>query len=671
LQQLSIINNSLIVLFALFITFCSANLGFFFLKFLKITKSDNEETRIFILFYSICTGFILIVLLLYILAAFKGINKFSIWGILILQIIILVFNKDFFIHLKDLFKILIRKLKDLLALKNNWFIITAILVVIFFIIAGLLISTIPTMEVDSTTTYLNAAKLFLKYNSVVDVGNIIGNDTKNGYLLITYGLGLGSGILSQILLFILSFTGILYFYVFLTKRTNIFISSIITLIFVIMRHQTDIVIKTAKLDGINFTFSVFVLITFVSILLNKDNEPLKRKYIYLNGVSLGFLAGIRYFNLCIPFIILLLFIIFFNKGNIKGKIIKFISWFSITSFFALPGFLFNVYNFKNPVYPFFGNIFRNASDKNISSGSWVFNNIHFNGGQFSSGPGIKNALLLPLTLFTDSVKLNSSTETVFSIFWIIITLLIPIILLLILFFKRKIFKEEVFKIFIISLIGYIFIYVFWSKTSIILRYLTVGFPYLFLLAAAMFKILIELLDNKVLRKFKIIFPIFLVCFCVIVYVNLYPLNDSFKKNAWRILHKQTVDNIISSEFTYKEDNGNIANFGAGIIELKRMVKKGDKVLSFVPAVYYMGDNAIVFLGYGLSLPSKFGLTKTLNEYKDQNEFKNDLKLKGFTYVVLNPNYLPTFNNDEKVLIKDFVENEEPFKTINDILIYKL
>lgn len=671
MEQLSIINNLLIIIFALFITFCSANLGFFFLRLLKITKSDNEETRIFIIFYSICTGFILIVLLLYILAVFKGINKFSIWGILILQIIILFFNKDFFIHIKDLFNILICKLKNLFKLNNNWFIVAAILIVIYFALAGLLISSTPTMEVDSATTYLNAAKLFLKYNSIIDVGNIIGNDTKSGYLLITYGLGLNSGILSQILLFIISFTGILYFYVFLTKRTNIFISSIITLFFVIMRHQTDIVIKTVKIDGINFTFSVFVLITFINILLNRDDELLKSKYIYLNGISLGFLVGIRYFNLCILFLIILLFLIFFNRGSIKKKLIKFVTWFSLAAFFALPGYLFNAYNFKNPVYPFFGNIFRNGSGTNISSGSWVFSNINLGGGEFSSGPGIKKALTLPLILFKDSVKLNSSPETVFSVFWIIVTLLIPVTLILVLFLKRRIFKEEVFKIFLISLIGYVIIYIFWSKTSVILRYFAVGFPYLFLLAAITFQILIELLDNKIINKIKMVFPIFLLCFCIIVYVNLHPLNNLFRGSASRIFHNQTVDEIISSEFTYKEDNDNVTNFGKGIIELKHMIKKGDKVLSFVPAAYYIGDDAIVFLGYGLTLPSKFGLTKTLNEFKDHIEFRSDLKLNGFTYVILNPNYLSTFNDDEKRVIIDFIEKEKPLKTINNILIYKL
>lgn len=671
MEQLSIINNLLIILFALFITFCSANLGFFFLRLLKITKSDNEETRIFILFYSICTGFILIVLLLYILAVFKGINKFSIWGILILQIIILFFNKDFFIHIKDLFNILICKLKNLFKLNNNWFIVVTILIVIYFALAGLLISSTPTMEVDSATTYMNAAKLFLKYNSIIDVGNVVGNDTKNGYLLITYGLGLGSGILSQLLLFIISFTGILYLYVFLTKRTNIFISSIITLFFVIMRHQIDIVIKTVKIDGISFTFSVFVLITFMNIFLNRNDELLKNKYIYLNGLSVGFLAGIRYFNLSIIFLMLFLFLSFFNRGNIKKKFIKFTIWISLVAFFASPGYLFNVYNFKNPVYPFFGNIFMSGYGSTITNKSWIFSQANLGKNTFSAGYGIREALTLPIMLLKEPVKLNSSTEIVFSVFWIIVTLLIPVTLILILLFKREMFKKEIFKIFLISLIGYVFIYILWSQSMIILRYFIVSFPFLFLLSAVMFKILIELLDSKVLNKIKIVFPIFLLCFCIIVYLNLQPLNNLFRKSSSRIFHNQTVDEIISSEFTYKEDNGDITNFGEGIIEQKHIVKKGDKVLSFVPAVYYIGGNAIVFLGYGAALPSKLGLNKPLYEFKDHSEFKSDLKLNGFTYIILNPNYLSSFNDDEKKVIIDFIEKEKPLKTINNVLIYKL
>ena len=256
MEQLSIINNLLIILFALFITFCSANFGFLVLRLFKFTKINDEETRIFISFYSICLGFILIIFFIYIFAIFGGINKFSIWGLLIFQIILFIFSKDFFLYIKELFFISVSKLKVLFKKDINWFVIFTLILLIYFFIAGLLISSTPTLEVDSSTTYLNAAKLFLKYNTIINVGNVVGNDTKNGYLLMTYGITLNSGILAQLLLFILSFLGILFFYFFLIKRTNIFISSIIILIFIIMRQQVDIVIKTAKIDGISFTRSI-------------------------------------------------------------------------------------------------------------------------------------------------------------------------------------------------------------------------------------------------------------------------------------------------------------------------------------------------------------------------------------------------------------------------------
>jgi hypothetical protein len=154
-------------------------------------------------------------------------------------------------------------------------------------------------------------------------------------------------------------------------------------------------------------------------------------------------------------------------------------------------------------------------------------------------------------------------------------------------------------------------------------------------------------------------------------VNFQPINNLFRKNASKIFHNLTIDEIISSEFTYKEDNENITNFGKGIIELKSMVKKGDKVLSFIPALYYMGDSAIVFIGYGVALPSKLGMKEPLYKYNSATEFKDSLKESGFTYIILNPNYLCTVNEDEKKIIFEFVEKVSPIKTIENIFIYKI
>jgi len=671
LDQLSLVNNLLIILFALFVTFCSANLGFLVLRLFKFTKINDEETRIFISFYSICLGFILIIFFIYIFAIFGGINKFSIWGLLIFQITLFIFSKDFFLYIKELFFILVSKLKVLFKKSNNWFVIFTLILLIYFFIAGLLISSTPSLEVDSSTTYLNAAKLFLKYNTIINVGQIIGNDTKNGYLLMTYGIALNSGILAQLLLLILSFLGILFFYIFLIKRTNIFISSIIILIFITMRHQIDIVIKTAKVDGLCFTFSVFVLITFISILLNKDNEANKNKYIYLNSISTGFLIGIRYFNICFIILIFLFLLIFFNTSSIKRKFTNLAIWLLLTMVAASPGYLFNIYNFKNPLYPFFGRIFGSGLGTTIANESWVAQNIVIGFEANAITEGI-NKILLPFVLLKEPVKLNSSPEKIFSIFWIIALLIIPITILLALFLKRAIFKTNTFKFFLIAFIGYIFLYIMWSNShGFVLRYFVVGFPYLFLLAAMTLKILIKLIGDNILNKLKIIFPIFLLCFCIIFYVNFHPINNLFRKNASKIFHNLTVDEIISSEFTYKEDNENITNFGKGIIELKSMVKKGDKVLSFIPAVYYMGDNAIVFIGYGSVIPGKLSMKEPLYKYNSSAEFINSLKESGFTYIILNPNYLNSFNENEKKVILEFIEKSRPIKTVENIFIYKI
>jgi hypothetical protein len=437
-----------------------------------------------------------------------------------------------------------------------------------------------------------------------------------------------------------------------------------------MKHQTDIAIKTTKIDGLSFTFSVFVLITFINILSYKDNEATKNKYIYLNSISTGFLVGIRYFNLCFIVLIFLFLLIFFNEKSIKSKFIKLAAWLLLTLFVASPGYLFNIYNFKNPLYPFFGNIFGSGFGTTIVSENLVVQNTVFGGGTSTLVERI-NKILLPFILLKEPVKLSSSPEKVFSIFWIIILLIVPITILLALFLKRAIFKTDTFRFFIIAFTGYIFLYVLWSNSSIALRFFAVGFPYLFLLSAVTLKMLIELIGDKILNKLKIVFPIILLCFCIIVYINLHPINNLFRKDASKIFHNQTVDEIISSEFTYKEDNENITNFGKGIIELKSMVKKGDKVLSFIPAVYYMGDNAIVFTGYGATLPSKLGMKEPLYKYNSATEFKDSLKESGFTYIILNPNYLCTVNEDEKKIIFEFVEKVSPIKTIENIFIYKI
>jgi hypothetical protein len=666
LDQLSVVNNFLIILFALFITFCSANLGFLVLRLFKFTRIADEETRIFISFYSICLGFIIITFFIYTFAIFNSINKFTIWGLLIFQILLFIFSKDFFIYIKELFITLSIKLKIFLKKDNSWFILLTLILLVYFFIAGLLISSTPSLEVDSATTYLNAAKLFINHNTIINVGNVIGNDTKNGYLIITYGMALNSGILAQLLLFILSFSGILFFYIFLTKRTNIFISSIIILIFIIMRHQTDIVIKTAKIDGINFTFSVFVLLTFINIILNKDNESEVNKYIFLNSIATGFLVGIRYFNLCFIVLIFLFLLIFLNMGTIRKKVIKISAWLISTILIALPGYLFNIYIFKNPLYPFFGSIFGTGFGSTISFENSVTQNAVSGFGTSA----ITERILLPFILLKEPGKLSSSVEKVFSIFWIATLVIITITILIVLFSKRGLFKTFIFKLFFIALIGYIFLYILWSSSGFNLRYFSVGFPYLFLLSALAMKVLAELISDKIFNKLKIIFPIFLLCFCIILYINLTPINYLFKLNAIKIFHNRTVDEIVS-EFSYKEDIGTVTNFGKGIIELKHMIKKGDKVLSFIPAVYYIGDNATVFLGYGAAMPSKSGMSEPISKHSNSKEFINSLKLDGFNYIVLNPNYLNSFNKNEKKIILDFFKKTKPLKQFEDVFIYKI
>ncbi|MHB1274922.1 MAG: hypothetical protein ACYC0D_03405, partial [Candidatus Humimicrobiaceae bacterium] len=475
-----------------------------------------------------------------------------------MQIVLFVFNKDFFKYIKELFFILVNKLRALFKKDNNWFAIFTLLLLFYFFIAGLLISSTPTLEVDSSTVYLNISKLFLNYKTIIDVGNVVGNDTKNIYLITTYGIALNSGILAQLLLFILSFLGILFFYIFLIKRANIFISSIIILIFTTMRYQTDIVIKTAKIDGMNFTFSVLVLITFMNILINKDNESAKNKYIYLSSISTGFLVGIRYFNLCFIVLILLFLLIFFNEKSIKRKFIKLGTWLLLTVFIASPGYLFNIYNFRNPIYPFFEKIFNSGYGATITNESSLFNLVNIK--EFNTNSDFKNIISLPIVALKDPSILNSSAEKVFLIFWIIVIIIVPITILLTLFLKRAIFKTNTFKFFIIAFIGYIFLYFLWSESAQILRYFIVGFPYLFLLSAMTLKILLELIGEKILNRVKIIFPILLLCFCIIVYLNFHPINNLFRKNASKIFHNLTIDEIVSSEFTYKEDNENITNF---------------------------------------------------------------------------------------------------------------
>jgi len=185
------------------------------------------------------------------------------------------------------------------------------------------------------------------------------------------------------------------------------------------------------------------------------------------------------------------------------------------------------------------------------------------------------------------------------------------------------------------------------------------------------KILFGLIKDNVFNKLRIIFPILLLCFCIVIYVNFHPINNLFRENASKIFHNQTVDEIISSEFTYKEDNGDITNFGKGIVELEHLVKRGDKVLSFIPALYYMGNNAIVFTGYGSALPSKLGMKEPLYKYGSSNEFVDSLKISGFNYVILNPNYLNSFNENEKKVISEFMEKTIPLKIVGNIFIYKI
>lgn len=65
------------------------------------------------------------------------------------------------------------------------------------------------------------------------------------------------------------------------------------------------------------------------------------------------------------------------------------------------------------------------------------------------------------------------------------------------------------------------------------------------------------------------------------------------------------------------------------------------------------------------------MKEPLYKYNNSTEFINSLKESGFTYVILNPNYLNSFNGNEKKIIFEFIEKVRPIKTVENIFIYKI
>ncbi len=521
--------------------------------------------------------------------------------------------------------------------------------ILLTLLSAITTSFAPSIEADSSTTYFNAAKLFLLYNGIIDVGNIVGNMAKQGFMPLAYGISLSSTVFAQLWLLLFAIGAMIHMGIAFSRSIGLLSASLATLILVTMRHHIDYTYGIGKIDGLTLAYSIWALLSWLAYVATPS-----RALIVINAVAVGFLVGLSYANGLAGLVFFVFLATIELKNNSLQTAVKSVAIWSLLAFLvAAPSYIFNWIEFRNPLYPYFSDVFKHGLGYDLLGKQGTFYDYFSELLKDQKAQSIRQALTLPLQLWNTGDLLQSREERGFMMFWILASVGMVWILL------RPDAKSPRF-ISVCLLLGYVGLYISWAFNQCILRYFTLAFPIIYWFGSHA----VERISTRLQTRY--VSSAALIC-CAVLMTNI-----SLKTVRYMVKYP-TLETYIAKRFVYSPtDQGeDMLPFGKSIIEIREMLKPKDKVLSFITGHAYLGDEVIVFSGNGtLSMPSSNGLQRPLYMYRTAAELLADLRASGFTAIIIHPRFL-YLSDGEKPPIQDLLTRYKPAHDAHGVLVYEV
>lgn len=621
-------------------------------------RAENEPFSGHQIFYGFGFGVALISWAMLMLAAFGALNRWTLGALIIAQAGVVIVTRG------KILQVLGASLKNLgLEYYTLWkhssgklALIGLSILILGILGGGGLISFVPTQEVDGISSYLSATRLFWLYGGLIDVGHVVGNMAKQGFMPLLYGYALSSSILSQIWVLLIAYMAMLHMHAHFSRHISLIAATVTMMVLMTMSQQVDYTFGIVKVDGQSLAFSLLALISWHDYTQSKS-----RVHLIINAVAAGFLVGVSYMNLLgsVVFFGLMLVAIFKTEEDRKQRIRLLGLWSAIGFVIAAPSYLYNWITFGNPIYPYLPEIFGHGlGDPLLDNRGFV----HLMLQMLQHDLNVRDfwgLLTLPYTIWQKPHIFQTRGDQVFLIFWVF-SMVGALFLML-----RPDKKAPRFMTVPLG-IGYVLLYLGWATRQYILRYFTLGFPIIFWFGAQTIERIVP-----ILKRFWLV-NVALLAFGYYMYGYMH-ITISLTLDMIKIMREEeSLEKYLSRTFTYESSDGKSRlKFGASIADFRGRFKPGDKVLSFVPGNFYFGDKVIVFNANGtLSMPSPLGLPKPLYLYPNAKALMADLKTSQFDYIVIHPEFL-FLTKHEKPVVEDLLKKVKPLVVVEGMRLIKV
>jgi hypothetical protein len=593
-------------------------------------------------------------------------SAYGISALLIAQLVLAVFNLRFLSSLRASVRVYVGQVASG-TMAGKVALLMAMIVFLHFVAAGLASAIVPNLEGDTATTYLNATKLYLQYQSIIDVGHFVGSMGRTGFLELAYAMGLSSANLAHAWVFMLAAAGFLMAFLLVGFVAGSSVAALLLVILVTSNYAYDWVIVPAKFDGLSFALSAAIAgMLYFSHGATKSNSLLPAA-----AVMIGFQAGLSYNNVfvCGLFLLWALGLWHRNGGEMVAGMFRL---GTLAAVGAAPTYAHNLYLFGNPVYPFAASLFGSGLGTTIPIDGFAYGYIDQIRTEFSAR-STAEALTLLRGLFTRGyhAEIQAQYDPWFGALmitglaggaWISVQALLPA--------QRAPFRTAKTVAWALWPAAILWIaFLAWAVTQHILRYLSAAMPLAFLGAACLFIGHVQPRARVFSRARE---TVVLVVMIILTFHWALPkgrqhFGYKFREaRAW-LNDSRDVNGYIETKFIY----GSGFLFGHAIVSLGSMLKPGDKVLSFINGNYYFPDDIKVFSGNGSNtLPSPIGMAKPLSRYTDSAEWAAHLKKQGFCCVIINPDYL-YLSDAEHPVIMGFLAGRTPGATVAGTNLYYL
>lgn len=677
--NLSLLLSSLIVPFgALLMVLMCGVVGYEVLRIFGMPGKNqrSENLSLVIPWISILFGSVIVALFLYASALFELMSRPVILTFFGVQVLLSCYCRGFWFTFSESIQVFVTDMKA----SSRWTTLlwsSALMIYLVFVFFGLCRAIVPTLEADSATFYLNAANLYLQYQSIINVGNVISSMGRTGFLHLVYGMGLFSSNLAQAFLFALSSVGFLLLSLFIGRVAGYAVAAFGFVVLMTSSYALHPIILEAKFDGYTFALTSVVLILLFFMVQGEK----KIWVVIALGTVAGFLGGITYNNLFVAGFagIICLWLCALHKP-VRNHLIIVVLLAGIIG--SAPTYIHNIVLFGNPVYPFAGKLFGSGHGTTIPEDSY---NYYYMGTMKNDNvaKNVKEVLELPLRLFIrDSDDLSYGQRE-----WVpgMSTQRDPWLGSLILLamaggsvigggwlYRRKLqqligMDTPLLYVGIIC-VGFWTAYVFWALNQHLFRYFSAGLPLAIVAYGYASKLSWHLIKPSFTRLLR---PVFASLMMLAIVFMVWDWLDTVRMRlhpvSYWVFNGQTEEEYVAEHFSYCPD----CYFGRAMIQLRPKLEPGDKVLSFATGLYYFGSEIKAFSGNGsATVPSPHALKKPLSRFYDWREWEQHIIEQDFRYLVINPTLL-YLSDAEKPIIRDFLTNRTPEFTVGTTRIYRL